>query len=719
MKRSLLVSALVLGAMARMATAQIIPVSPSDVLVNLDNIPPATNDITTAFPVTNEFADLGVQFAGFGENGGALFNFQQAPTPGISEPNTIVFASFVSMGNGGIPQTPETLTFYPPISYLQFDATTLGQDCQGTAIVTVSGFAADSTPVGSSTTPIPVAGITIQTTFTAPATTVVLTSSHSCGTSGLFAGVEIFTVDNLGFTIVGTGAPSKCAQSAIDAAGKKAKAEASCYSKALQKGVPVDGNCITKAQNTFLSDFNKAGDKGDCLVGGRHMDNLDPSTFEGAVDTMIANTLQTITNGSTGPDICSAKKMASVGKKAQAIAKCWSKAASSGLAVDANCGPKAASSFNGSLKTCGTPDQLGPIEQEIDFFGQTFSRGVTVVTTTTTTTTSTTTTTTQPPPLGTNLSFTTVVGSDCTTEANGGTGPFSGNLFSDTGLTTPIQTLGLGCLYIGAGASNEPPSLIPENSSSIFETTDNVNLVASLGTSRADCTTGPQPTQHCVNNPSQSCSSDADCAGFLGACAFDATCFFGPPVPVSGFPSTCVVNTFASDGSGTIDTTTGDSSVSINLASRVFLSLGQPTPCPQCIGGACTYGDNAGQACTTTNVNQTSLDCMPGAGSFVATLPVNLTPLATGTNTQTAADGIFCPAQNQTSPGAFGQATTEAIQQMGSPSGDLTDGLPHPSTLVSIFCIPATGNLSVDGIADLPGPGSISLPGNAQFTVVP
>src|SRR5262249_40318675 len=183
-------------------------------------------------------------------------------------------------------------------------------------------------------------------------------------------------------------------------------------------------------------------------------------------------------------------------------------------------------------------------------------RGVTVPTTTTTTTTSTTTTTTQPPPLGTNLSFTTVVGSDCTTEANGGTGPFSGNLFSDTGLTTPIQTLGLGCLYIGAGASSEPRSLIPETSSSIFETTDNVNLVASLGTSRADCTTGPQPTQHCVNNPSQSCTTDADCAGFLGACAFDATCFFGPPVPVSGFPSTCVVNTFASDGSGTIDTTT-------------------------------------------------------------------------------------------------------------------------------------------------------------------
>jgi hypothetical protein len=38
--------------------------------------------------------------------------------------------------------------------------------------------------------------------------------------------------------------------------------------------------------------------------------------------------------------------------------------------------------------------------------------------------------------------------------------------------------------------------------------------------------------------------------------------------------------------------------------------------------------------------------------------------------------------------------------------------LPHASTLVSPFCIPPTGSLGFD----LPGPGSISLPGNAQFT---
>jgi hypothetical protein len=51
------------------------------------------------------------------------------------------------------------------------------------------------------------------------------------------------------------------------------------------------------------------------------------------------------------------------------------------------------------------------------------------------------------------------------------------------------------------------------------------------------------------------------------ACAPDANCFFGPPVEVNGFPSTCVVNTFAQDASGTVNTATGESSVSINLAS--------------------------------------------------------------------------------------------------------------------------------------------------------
>jgi hypothetical protein len=343
---------------------------------------------------------------------------------------------------------------------------------------------------------------------------------------------------------------------------------------------------------------------------------------------------------------------------------------------------------------------------------------VTVPTTTTTTTTSTTTTTTEPPPLGEHLSFTTTVGTANCTLPNPDS-PFSGELDSDTGASSPIGALGLGCLYIGGGAATVAPSLIPENATSIFNTTDGVNLTASLGTSRADCTTGPGPAQHCVNDPTVECTSDDDCGFQPGACAFDATCFFGPPVPVNGFPPSCVVNAFAADGSGTLDVSTGESSVSITLGARVYLAdlFGGGPPCPQCVGGFCESGQSAGQPCTTTNSANTSLDCLPGQAHFISTLPVDLTPLSSGTATKTAADGLFCP--GQVNPGAFGQAAARAITQEGSPAGDLSDGLPHAGVLVSNFCIPATGQIALDGIADLPGPGSLSLSGNAQFVSGP
>jgi hypothetical protein len=38
---------------------------------------------------------------------------------------------------------------------------------------------------------------------------------------------------------------------------------------------------------------------------------------------------------------------------------------------------------------------------------------------------------------------------------------------------------------------------------------------------------------------------------------------------------------------------------------------------------------------------------------------------------------------------------------------------------VSNFCIPKTGGAAVDNVADLPGPGSLGLPGNTQFFASP
>ena len=109
----------------------------------------------------------------------------------------------------------------------------------------------------------------------------------------------------------------------------------------------------------------------------------------------------------------------------------------------------------------------------------------------------------------------------------------------------------------------------------------------------------------------------------------------------------------------------------------------------------------------------TTIQCRPALGGFQAPLPVDLTPLTSGTATKTAAGGAFCP--GQTDPGAFGQAGAQCISETGAPAGNLGDGQAHTAVLGSVFCIPGTGNPAVDGVADLPGPGAIGLNGTAQL----
>jgi hypothetical protein len=65
--------------------------------------------------------------------------------------------------------------------------------------------------------------------------------------------------------------------------------------------------------------------------------------------------------------------------------------------------------------------------------------------------------------------------------------------------------------------------------------------------------------------------------------------------------------------------------------------------------------------------------------------------------------------------GAFHQGPATSVSETGTPAGSLTDGAAHSSTLVSVFCIPPTFNGIIDGAADLPGPGAVSLPGHAQL----
>jgi hypothetical protein len=167
------------------------------------------------------------------------------------------------------------------------------------------------------------------------------------------------------------------------------------------------------------------------------------------------------------------------------------------------------------------------------------------------------------------------------------------------------------------------------------------------------------------------------------------------------------------------DPSTGNSSVSLPLASEVYVTGNLGSPCPKC-SGTCTYGPNAGGGCAVGGSSGTSQDCPPtrGGGAFQAPLSVTLNPLTTGTTTLTSASGNFCPSQK--TPGAFAVTTSQCIKTVGNPAGDLTNGLPHSGAILAAgFCIPTTTNSTIDGVADLPGPGLTSLPGTAQIVPTP
>src|SRR5438105_735349 len=174
--------------------------------------------------------------------------------------------------------------------------------------------------------------------------------------------------------------------------------------------------------------------------------------------------------------------------------------------------------------------------------------------------------------------------------ASGAAAPTSGQLFSDTGCSTAVATgqLGLGCLYFGGGnATNVPGGGIPDGSTSILNISGGTLSGASTGDPNT-CTVAAGPGTHCINNNTMpACANDAGCGGAAGACALDANCFFGPPLPVlspppNGALTTCVLNVVQTDASGTTNTATGDSSLTMPLSSRAYITGNTTSPSPQC-----------------------------------------------------------------------------------------------------------------------------------------
>jgi hypothetical protein len=76
----------------------------------------------------------------------------------------------------------------------------------------------------------------------------------------------------------------------------------------------------------------------------------------------------------------------------------------------------------------------------------------------------------------------------------------------------------------------------------------------------------------------------------------------------------------------------------------------------------------------------------------------------------------------QRTAGCFGNPTTLStttcryIETNGVPAGDLAAGPALASTLASSFCIAKSSSALINGVADLPGPGAVTLKGTADLT---
>lgn len=387
-------------------------------------------------------------------------------------------------------------------------------------------------------------------------------------------------------------------------------------------------------------------------------------------------------------------------------------------------------------------------------------------------TTSSTSTTVAPTTLPT-TSTTSTSTSTSTTSTTGGSTGFDflstagsgscGNTFRDEAGTVPLKNLLCGSLSLGGGISQVPDNATPSGATNRFALSGCVGTSCNIGPTAAgttpvgiDCTGPgcrfgtPLPISNaglsvCVTNtffPSSKCLD----AGKPFACCTGAG------------TGTC------SGPSGTLDTATGAASWTFQLNSATVLTGSPAQPCPICaqaVGGAacsgsvaspctgvCDGSPNQGAVCTSKNPNGLSNDCpapaaVAGAGGqrcfrgtnngapcnigsdcpgglcsqFIGNIPINLSPLTTGTATLSAANGIFCPAQDQTATqkGAYRSDICQTGANSGKPCQANTMGQDPTNCGAGVNCRLGTltnycngganDGLGCSGAANCPAPG--------------
>jgi hypothetical protein len=238
-------------------------------------------------------------------------------------------------------------------------------------------------------------------------------------------------------------------------------------------------------------------------------------------------------------------------------------------------------------------------------------------------------------------------------------------------------------------------------------------------------------------NSTGPCNTDADCpSGGAGSCTGSNVCHGGGNNGLACTPSDSVIGTLSDfptthDCPPPVAMDIGGLPIAFALTTGTKTETGQAMSgqsnvfCGYCrdqtaAGTGCFEGD-PGAGCPENSACLGSLNpfnCCTGVGTGTCNqAPKQCFNALTGASAACTDGNGSWPDCQQRDPGAFGPAGGGArtITETGAPAGNMTDGLGHSSTLVSIFCIQPTFNATVDGAGDLPGPGAVSLPGTAQL----
>jgi hypothetical protein len=449
----------------------------------------------------------------------------------------------------------------------------------------------------------------------------------------------------------------------------RVKGDDSCYAKAAKSGLPVDVNCLLKAANKY--DQTVAMVAKGCMtkldakalaVGSTQpcLSLLDATAINAKIQPVLTalRTQLYVNPPPNGINLCYAGQTKCINNYVKAIIGCYQKAVKTGLPVDGNClALKGVAKFSGATgcmtkldaptKACTTSGLSGQAGS-VQSQLDSFLNDIRAE-------------------LMPDKVF------EITTVAGAG---LCGEVSSPAG---SLLNLNCGELSIGGGAGSVPPGATPPGTATRFPVLGSTVDGAPLSWGQRRCSA--------------------------------LNCFFGSPLPISnGALSTCVVNTFTADASGTVTAGAGSFTGTIPLQSTVTVTSNDTQPCPLCVAGFCdATAANSGAACVVGATTGQSHDCV-ASGPALSPFAVNLAGITTGTSTLSSATGIFCPGVGQTSAGAFGQPEAEDIEVNGSTATPPLNSTPKAATLASAFCIPATGNGLIDGSADLPGPGATSLP---------